>query len=133
MKPHKTPLTFGRFGAKARFLTPLLMFAFGMAVPVALGAARTEKALPGTYAKIGLDSRFPNMLVCQHKGDLLLLTYEESAVPIRHGMVTFTGTIQTTPLRDALREYMKSQGKEEAGSGETPPPAASGSKNSKGK
>jgi hypothetical protein len=92
---------------KGRLVAPLLTFLLGMAVPVALGAARAEKPVLGPYAKIGVDARFPNALACHHNGEFVLLTYEENTVPIRYGFVTLTGTVQAVPFREALRKLPK--------------------------
>ena len=113
-----------RFGLvslrKARFFAPLLTFLLGMAVPVTLSAAFAEKPTPGTYARIGVDERFPNALACHHDGEFLLLTYEKSEAPIRYGFVTLSGTVKATPLREAVRNLSK------PGTHESKAPEASG-------
>ena len=97
---------------KRRFLAPVLTFLFGMAVPVVLAAAGAGQPSAGSFAKIGQDPRFPNALVCQHNGELILLTYQESAAPIKRGLVTFSGTIHAVPLREKLRDYLHAQAQE---------------------
>jgi hypothetical protein len=74
-----------------------------MAVPMALGAADPGQAPSEVYARIGQHRLLPNSLVLDGRGEVLVLNYHESGVPLKIGMVTVMGSISATPLREVLQ------------------------------
>ena len=98
MKVRSFPRSMGRLTA------PLFLFLSGMAVPVALGAARGQESPSGSFGRIGIHRLIPNALVYEHEGQVRVLTYSKSAEPQRYGMITMTGDVRTWSLREAMEE-----------------------------
>jgi len=112
MKVRSFPRSMGRLTA------PLFLFLSGMAVPVALGAARGQESPSGSFGRIGIHRLIPNALVYEHEGQVRVLTYSKSAEPQRYGMITMTGDVRTWSLREAMEELADKHDVQPAGSGD---------------
>lgn len=88
-------------------LVPLLAFALGAALPLALGAMDADRAPSDASGRIGLHRKLPNSLLFHYRDEILVLTYHGDERSQKIGPATFYGTVHAVRLTEALQRVRK--------------------------